>query len=428
MRYLFAAAPFVLPALGAAVATIDRPLDELLRGFKGSEESYAVRHHKGESFLTARVACNGCRAYAGSKDQNGLKYVPNMGLETDLIFDLRIPNDEPTTLKINDAGVIPFGPNLVVKAYQIPRQTRAEHFLFETAESEWKNLPIGYDLMLQSSREGLESTQKQVIVSFRVTSVGNERNDAIPELEIVVNEELATKRLTMKSVFVKELAGPPLVWLDELEEVKDLIPLLGLPPLLDAPAAFDDTTPVDVDIEIEMEKVPCGTNFRCILDHAIDNLRALKDSVVGTKAPSAPPAPPRRPCNKQNQKEPNLDDEVVSALPIDLDFPEDPHFVDFDSLRTEEKLPLGLSLLNMLSKIVFPVFIGVTAGVAVSLLGLILGQLFMLGWKRIRASRKARRHYKKCKSSCEARAMLPIEEEEDLPEYRDEGIEVVEKE
>lgn len=85
MRYLLAAAPFVIPALGAAVATIDGPLEELLRGFKGSEESYAIHHHKGESFLTARVACNGCRAYAGSKDQNGSKYVPNMGLETDLV-------------------------------------------------------------------------------------------------------------------------------------------------------------------------------------------------------------------------------------------------------------------------------------------------------------------------------------------------------
>lgn len=85
MRYLLAAAPFVIPALGAAVATIDGPLEDLLRGFKGSEESYAIHHHKGESFLTARVACNGCRAYAGSKDQNGSKYVPNMSLETDLV-------------------------------------------------------------------------------------------------------------------------------------------------------------------------------------------------------------------------------------------------------------------------------------------------------------------------------------------------------
>jgi len=424
MRYLLAATPFVIPVLGAAVATIDRPLDELLKGFKGLEESYAIHHHKGDSFLTARVACNGCRAYAGSKDQNGSKYVPNMSLETDLIFDIRIPDDEPTTLKINDASVIPFGPNLVVKAYQIPRQIETEHFLFETAESEWKSLPIGYDLMLQSSREGPESTEKQVTVSFRVTSVGNERNDAIPELEIVVDEELATKQLAMKSVSVKKLAGPPLEWLDELEEMKDLIPLFDLPPLLDAPATLDDTTPVDVDIEIDMEKIPCGTNFRCILDHAIDNLRALKESVVGTKAPPAPPAP-HRPCNPHNQEEPNLDEELVSTLPFDINLPDAPHYVGFE----EEKKPApGFSLLNILPKIMVPIFIGIAAGVAVSLLGLILGQLFMLGWKRIQASKKARRHYKKCNSSGEARAMLAIEEEEDLPKYRDEGIEVVEKE
>jgi len=423
MRYLLAAAPFVIPALGAAVATIDGPLEDLLRGFKGSEESYAIHHHKGESFLTARVACNGCRAYAGSKDQNGSKYVPNMSLETDLIFDVRIPNYEPTTLKINDAGVIPFGPNLAIKAYQIPRQIGTEHFLFETAESEWKNLPIGYDLMLQSSREGPESTQKQVTVNFRVTSVDNERNDAIPELEIVVDEELATKKLTMKSVSVKKLAGPPLVWLDELEEMKDLLPLFGLPPLPDASATFDDTTPVDVDIEIEMEKVPCGTNFRCILDHAIDNLRALKNTVTSTKAPSTPPAPPR-PCS---QEEPNLDEELVLPLPIDRD--PVPHYKDFGTFRAEEeKSAHGFGFLNVLSKIMIPNFIGIAAGVAVSLLGLILGQLFMLGWKRIQASKKARRHYKRCNSSGDARAMLAIEEEEDLPEYRDEGIEVVEKE
>ncbi|CUS14741.1 unnamed protein product [Tuber aestivum] len=419
MRYLLAAAPFVIPALGAAVATIDRPLDELLRGFKGSEESYAIHHHKGESFLTARVACNGCRAYAGSKDENGSKYVPNMSLETDLIFDVRIPNDEPTTLKINDAGVIPFGPNLAVKAYQIPRQIETEHFLFETAESEWKNLPIGYDLMLQSSREGPESTQKQVTVSFRVTSVGSERNDAIPELEVVVDEDVATKELTMKSVSVKKLAGPPLIWLDELE-MKDLIPLFTLPPLLDAPATLDDTTPVDVDIEIEMEKVPCGTNLRCILDHAIDNLRAMKDTVMG----------PHRPCSHRNQEEPNLDEELVSILPIDFDFPDVPHYEDFENLRAveEEKPTLGFNFLNMLPKVMLPIFIGITAGAAVSLLGLILGQLFMLGWKRIRASRGPRCSYKRCNSSDEARTMLVIEEEEGLPEYRDEGIEVVEKE
>ncbi|PWW78936.1 hypothetical protein C7212DRAFT_350190 [Tuber magnatum] len=427
MRYLLAAAPLVIPALGAAVATVDPPLDELLKGLIVSEESYAVHHHKGESFLTARVACNGCRAYAGSKDQNGSKYVPNMGLETDLIFDVRIPNDEPTTLKINDAGVIPFGPNLAIEAYQIPRQIETEHFLFDTAESEWKCLPIGYDLMLQSSREGPESTQKQVTVSFRATSVGNERNDAIPELEIVVDEDLATKKLTMKSVSVKKLAGPPLVWLDEPEEMKDLFPLFTLPPLLDAPAAFDDTTPVDVDIEVEMEKVPCGTDIRCILDHAIDNLRAIKDTVMGTKTP---PAPPHHPCNHHNQEDPTLDGEFVSTLPIDLDFPDASRYENFGPLRTEEeeKPTLGFGFLNMLPKVMFPIFIGITAGVAVSLLGLILGQLFMLGWKRIRASRGTRCHYKRCNSSDEARVMLAIEEEEDLPEYRDEGIEVVEKE
>jgi len=279
--------------------------------------------------------------------------------------------------------------------------------------------------MIQSSREGPESAQKQVTVSFRVTSVDNERNDAIPELEIVVDEELATKKLTMKSVSVKKLAGPPLVWLDELEEMKDLIPLFNTLPLPDAPA-IDDTTPVDVDIEIEMEKVPCGTNFRCILDHAIDNLRALKDAVTGTKAPSSPPAPPH-PCNHHNQEEPNLDEELVSALPISLD--PIPYYQDFETFPTKEEKPAsGFGFLNTLSKIMFPIFIGISAGVAVSLLGLILGQLLMLGWKRIRASKKTRRHYKRCNSSGDARAMLTIEEEEDLPEYRDEGIEVVEKE
>jgi len=276
--------------------------------------------------------------------------------------------------------------------------------------------------MIQSSREGPESAQKQVTVSFRVTSVDNERNDAIPELEVVVDEELATKKLTMKSVSVKKLAGPPLVWLDELEEMKDLIPLFGLPPPPDAPAALDDTTPVDVDIEIEMEKIPCGTNFRCILDHAIDNLRALKDSVTGTKAPSSP-----RPCNHHNQEEPNLDEELVSALPIGLD--PTPYYKDFGAFHTEKEKPASrFGFLKVLSKIMFPIFIGIAAGVAVSLLGLILGQLFMLGWKRIQASKKTRRHYKRCNSSSDARAMLTIEEEEDLPEYRDEGIVVAEKE
>ena len=277
--------------------------------------------------------------------------------------------------------------------------------------------------MLQSSREGPESTQKQVTVNFRVTGVDGERNDAIPELEIVVDEELATKKLTMKSVSVKKLAGPPLVWLDELE---DLIPLFGLPPLPDVSATFDDTTPVDVEIEIEMEKVPCGTNFRCILDHAIDNLRALKNTVTSTKAPSAPLAPPR-PCSHHNQEEPNLDEELVLPLPIGRD--PVPHYKDFGAFRAEEeKSARGFGFLSVLSKIMIPIFIGIAAGVAVSLLGLILGQLFMLGWKRIQASKKARRHYKRCNSSGDARAMLAIEEEEDLPEYRDEGIEVVEKE
>lgn len=101
MRYLLAAAPFVIPALGAAVAIIDGPLEEALRGFRDYKESYAVHHHKGESFLTARVWCNGCRAYAGSKDQNGSEYVPNMGLETDLVsFNLFIRRRMRTRAKL----------------------------------------------------------------------------------------------------------------------------------------------------------------------------------------------------------------------------------------------------------------------------------------------------------------------------------------
>ncbi|PUU75559.1 hypothetical protein B9Z19DRAFT_1067321 [Tuber borchii] len=245
------------------------------------------------------------------------------------------PKHGPTTLKISDAGVIPFGPNLAIKAYQIPRQIGTEHFLFETAESDSRDLPVGYDLfpsspssppcpsppppplpsspfsldlMLQSSRKGPESTQKQVAVNFRVTSVDNERNDAVPELGIVVDEESATKRLTTKLVSVKKLAGPPLVWLDELEEMKDLLPLFGLPPLPDASATFDDTAPVDVDIEIEMEKVPCGTNFRCILDRVAPFPRQLGSSpgrlrsFPSQSAPFSTYSAPRSPDTFGNEK------------------------------------------------------------------------------------------------------------------------------
>lgn len=85
MYIIFAAAPFVLPALGAAVASLNLP-----EGVAGAEESYSrSSYHNEESFLIARIPCNGCRAYAGASDEHGSEYAPYSSLETDLVRVLR---------------------------------------------------------------------------------------------------------------------------------------------------------------------------------------------------------------------------------------------------------------------------------------------------------------------------------------------------
>jgi hypothetical protein len=307
---------------------------------------------------------------------------------------------------VNDASIIPFGPNIALTAYQLPRDVETERFLFASIEGDWKNLALGYDLMVHSARDSEESTQKQVTVRIRVTSVNGERNDAIEEMEIVVIEDLQSKKLEMKSVSVRPLPGAPLVWLEE--------------PDTTVPGSFE---PVDVDIEIEMKGVPCGTNLSCILEAVRENLRKMRDAAFG----NAPKDSATQPCHDEAEPE-----DMMHALPFDFDFPEPPvdEMLHHNYESPEEGHDQDFSLLRSICQTMVPVLVGLAAGVAVSLLGLVLGQLFMIGWKRIHASRKHRHrhHSRKCHHFAEARPMLGVPEEDELPEYRDEGIEVVEKE
>jgi len=413
MLIILAAAPLVLPALGAAVASLNTP-----DGLAGAVESYShSRYQKDESLVIARIPCNGCRAYAGPSDERGSEYVPFSSLETDLVFGIRIPQAEPSRLLVNDVNIIPLGPNLALAAYQLPRFLETEKSIFSSDESEWKKLPLGYDLMVHASRESEESTQRTVTVNIRVTSVAGERNDAIEELEVVVTEDLEADKLEIKSVTVKPLPGAPLVWLDEPG----------------TPSDFGSLEPVDVDIEIEMKGVPCGTNLGCILEAVRENLRKMRDAAFGGIHKDTVP----HPCphhQRPEYEDSGLDEDLMTILPIedDLNLENFPvviddmpqySYPDFEELHDP-------SLFQTVSQIMAPIFVGISAGIAVSLLGLVLGQLLMMGWRRIQSSKKHRcPRSRKCRYLAEARAMLTVPEDDELPAYRDDDrVDVVEKE
>lgn len=271
--------------------------------------------------------------------------------------------------------------------------------------------------MVHASRESEESTQKTVTVSIRVTSVAGERNDAIEELEVVVIEDLETEKLEVKSVNIKPLPGAPLVWLDEPS----------------TPSDFGSLEPVDVDIEIEMKGVPCGSNLGCILDAVRENLRKMRDAAFGGINKDALP----HPCPHHQRpgfEEPGRDEEdLMTILPIedDLNLENFPVVIDDmpqHSYPGYEEHDSGL--FETISQIMAPIFVGISAGIAVSLLGLVLGQLLMMGWRRVQSSKKHRcPRSKKCRYLAETRAMLVVPEDDELPAYRDdERIDVVEKE
>ena len=117
------------------------------------------------------------------------------------------------------------------------------------------------------------------------------------------------------------------------------------------------------------------------------------------------------------------DDLNLENFPVVIDDMPQHSYPDYEELHDS-------GLFQTISQIMAPIFVGISAGIAVSLLGLVLGQLLMMGWRRIQSSRKHRcLRSKKCRYFAEARAMLAVPEDDELPAYRDdERIDVVEKE
>ncbi|KAI5843389.1 hypothetical protein DFP73DRAFT_595205 [Morchella snyderi] len=373
-----------LPALSAAFL-LPPPLDlELSPLLNPNEAEVAVLSDTPKSaivkgtHIAVALPCIGCTWHKDVSDEEGVPFTK--GLESELLFDITIPADSPNSLVINNKRIVPFTPLFGLSALQVPASASAEDVF--TISHPFRPLKLGYDLLVTGTINAEVPDKKDIRVKLRITAVDGVHNDYIPDMEVLVSEDIKTGALEIVSSYIS--------------------------PIVLGPGHHADIH----DEEVSCQGIDCVISD---MKHRLESLGIMhgKDSKKGGchNGKNGGEAPPNLPHDGPHRGGPGR---------------HGPHHHHHGHRQG------GHFWAALIGHVLMPIIIGIMAGVSVSIMGVIVGQSIMKLWKFAKA----------CKNSGkiedgqneEGRGMLKAyvdeqhDEKEALPAYFEEGIEVVEKE
>lgn len=304
------------------------------------------------------------------------------GVATDLIFDFKVAAADPAVMTLNDAAVLPVTPLAAPAISAVQVPRDVDILAFLEDAHKYEKAPLDYNLLTHEALVLTDGGYKHDTLELHILAVSGKPVD-VNGVRLSVREDLATHALLPESV---ELLPPG----------------------------------------------PGCTGLKCMLKAMLGKITPHRKPCGGMKPRPKISADPdhHRPEHKEDADNMELPPHHPHHRPGHLRGPHHHHHSIFS---------------QVVHKVLLPIFIGIVAGLTVSMLGLIVGHVVVMGYRKMRGERMCRRRGQGCFSRRRrareerrrqqeeaAKGLLNANgeaaEAEAPPAYVDEGLEVVEKE